>query len=170
LWDDAKNVATLCRAARQLNVPVAVAGDEVSPDGATVDLENVIWLGRLDRSEMAAQMAQSAVFAAPARYEPFGLSILEAALSGCALALGDIATLRELWDGAALFVDPDDESGWVKALSLLTDNPRVAADYGDCARERAARYSAGRMAAEYLDAYRTVWAPRTRDEIIEVAA
>ena len=34
----------------------------------------------------------------PARYEPFGLSILEAALSGCALVLGDLPSLRELWD------------------------------------------------------------------------
>ncbi len=31
----------------------------------------------------------------PARYEPFGLSVLEAALSGCALVLGDIPSLRE---------------------------------------------------------------------------
>jgi glycogen synthase len=170
LWDEAKNVAILCRAAGQLNVPVAVAGDEVSPDGTTVDLQNVVWLGRLDRSELAAQMAQSAVFAAPARYEPFGLSILEAALSGCALALGDIPTLRELWDGAALFIHPDDESGWVEALSLLTNNPGLAAEYGGRARERAARYSAKQMAVDYLDAYRAVWAPRTRDRMIEVAA
>jgi glycosyltransferase involved in cell wall biosynthesis len=119
---------------------------------------------------MAAHMAQSAVFAAPARYEPFGLSILEAALSGCALALGDISTLRELWEGAAIFVHPDDESGWVRALSLLTDNPSLAADYGARARERAVRYSAERMAAEYLDAYRAVRARRTRDQIVEVAA
>ena len=34
-------------------------------------------------------------------YEPFGLSILEAAASGCALVLGDIPTLRENWSEAA---------------------------------------------------------------------
>jgi hypothetical protein len=44
----------------------------------------------------------------PARYEPFGLSVLEAALSGCALVPGDIASLRGNWDGVAEFVCPDD--------------------------------------------------------------
>jgi glycogen(starch) synthase len=44
----------------------------------------------------------------PARYEPFGLSVLEAALSGCALVLGDIASLREVWGGAACYVRPGD--------------------------------------------------------------
>jgi glycogen(starch) synthase len=170
LWDEAKNIAILCRIAGELDVPLAIAGDEVSPDGATVDLGNVVWLGRLGRREMAAQMAQASVFAAPARYEPFGLSILEAALSGCALALGDIPTLRELWDGAAIFVPPEDESGWTNALLQLSEDAALAADYGRRARERAARYSAERTAAEYLDAYRTVWAPRAQNRMVGAAA
>jgi glycogen(starch) synthase len=165
LWDDAKNIEVLSRLAGELSVPIAMAGDEVSPDGAQAELENIVWLGRLDRSELAAQMAHAAVFAAPARYEPFGLGILEAALSGCALALGDIPTLRELWDGAALFVDSDDEAGWKRTLSLLTENPSLASDYGLRARKRAARYSAARMAAEYFDAYRTVLVPHRREQI-----
>ena len=41
---------------------------------------------------------------APARYEPFGLGILEAATQGCALVLGDLPSLVELWKGAARFV------------------------------------------------------------------
>ena len=51
----------------------------------------------------------AAIYALPARYEPFRLEVLEAAAPGCALVLGDIASLRELWDGAALFVAPDDD-------------------------------------------------------------
>ena len=34
--------------------------------------------------------------------------MLEAASAGCPLILGDIPTFRELWDGAAVFVAPDD--------------------------------------------------------------
>ena len=44
-------------------------------------------------------MARASIYALPARYEPFGLSILEAALSGAALVLGDIPSLREVWGG-----------------------------------------------------------------------
>ena len=170
LWDEAKNIAVLCRVAGKLGVPVAVAGEEISPDGSSAELENVLWLGRLSRCDMAAQMAQAAVFAAPSRYEPFGLSVLEAALSGCALVLGDIPTLRELWDGAANFVHPDDEDGWLSALHQLTENPDLAFEYGCRARMHAARYSADTMAAKYLDAYRAVWTPHAEDQIVEVAA
>lgn len=170
LWDEAKNIAILCRIAGALHVPFAVAGDEMSPDGDAVELSKVVCLGRLGRREMAAQMAQAAVFAAPARYEPFGLSILEAALSGCALALGDIPTLRELWDGAAIFVHPEDESGWGEALLQLSENAALAADYGRRARERSALYSAERTTVEYLDAYRTVCAAPAQNRMIEAAA
>ena len=52
-------------------------------------------------------MGRAAIYALPARYEPFGLSILEAALSGCALVIGDIPSLREIWADAALFVPSD---------------------------------------------------------------
>ena len=51
---------------------------------------------------MAAHGCEAAIFARPARYEPFGLAILEAAQAGCALVLGDIPSLRELWADAAL--------------------------------------------------------------------
>ena len=58
--------------------------------------------------ELVRSYGDASIFALPARYEPFGLSILEAALSGCALVLGDLPSLRELWTGAAMFVPPDD--------------------------------------------------------------
>ncbi len=170
LWDPAKNIAMLCRVAGQLHVPVMVAGDGKSTDGPAIALENVAWLGRLSHGELAEQMAQAAVFAAPSRYEPFGLSILEAALSGCALVLGDIPTLRELWDGAAIFVHPDDENGWRDALGHLTEDTKRAFESGLRARAHAARYSADAMTAEYLDAYRAVCAPRAEHRISEVAA
>ena len=60
------------------------------------------------RRAIADWYARASIYALPARYEPFGLSALEAALSGCALVLGDIPSLREVWGDAALFVAPDD--------------------------------------------------------------
>ena len=51
-----------------------------------------------------AGSARCPIFVSAARYEPFGLAVLEAAQAGCALVLSDIPTFRELWDGAALFV------------------------------------------------------------------
>jgi glycogen(starch) synthase len=154
LWDDAKNIATLCKAAEGLSWPVLIAGDTISPEGGVISTPaNVVCLGRLAPQDVSARMAESALFVAPARYEPFGLAILEAALSGCALVLGDIPTLREIWGDAALFVDPDNAEGLRDTIeALLFDTERSAA-LGQRARSRARRYGAAAMADRYIEAY-----------------
>src|SRR5205085_10355716 len=104
----AKNIQLLCGAASSLPWPVFVAGDTRDPLGRGRALEGVRALGPLTSAEIAEWYARASIYALPARYEPFGLSVLEAARSGCALVLGDIESLRENWDGAAIFVSPDD--------------------------------------------------------------
>jgi glycosyltransferase involved in cell wall biosynthesis len=154
LWDEAKNVRALTEIAGDLPVPVCVAGDCGGPDGGRIDLPNVRALGRLAPPVLAGWMLRAALYALPARYEPFGLSALEAALSGCALVLGDIASLREVWGDAALFVPPDDREALRDALTGLIENPGRRADLAVCAAARASRYTLDRMAAGYLKVYR----------------
>jgi glycosyltransferase involved in cell wall biosynthesis len=154
LWDEAKNIRTLCEAADGLPWPVMIAGDTTSPDGGTIETPpNVLWLGRMRSADLVTRMAEASIFAAPARYEPFGLAVLEAALSGCALVLGDIPTLRELWDGAACFVPPDDAAALREALGVLQADAGEVAALGAEARRRAQTYSAKRMGEAYLEAY-----------------
>ena len=149
LWDEAKNLATLRAAAVGLPWPVRVAGD----GGAG---EAVECLGRLDAAAMAGQFAAAAIYCLPARYEPFGLSVLEAALSACALVLGDIATLRELWDGAAVFVPPNDVGALHGTLRQLIADPAERAAWGRRARDRGLRYGVEPMAAAYAALYRSL--------------
>src|SRR3546814_625675 len=99
LWDGAKNVSTLAAIAPRLSWPVVAAGDARGPTGGTRAAGGLRMLGPLDAGDLAGWMGRAAIFASPARYEPFGLAVLEAALSGCGLVLGDIPTFRELWDG-----------------------------------------------------------------------
>ncbi|MBV8798184.1 MAG: glycosyltransferase family 4 protein [Alphaproteobacteria bacterium] len=156
LWDEAKNISILRQVVPHLDVPVLIAGEDISPDAKQIDVSGLGMLGRLSRTALASAMAEARIFASPARYEPFGLAILEAALSGCALALGDLPTLRELWDGAALFVPPDDVEGWQRTLALLTKDRALTAALGHRAHERARQYTPERMAAEYVNAYSTL--------------
>jgi glycosyltransferase involved in cell wall biosynthesis len=149
LWDEAKNVRALVRVAPRLPWPVDVAGaGEVGGD--------VRFLGRLDREELDLALARASIFCEPARYEPFGLAALEAARAGCALVLGDIPSLREVWGDAATFVPPDDEERLAHELQALIANADLRADYSGRARRRSSRYSAARMAGGYLAAYATV--------------
>lgn len=154
LWDEAKNLETLAAVSSEVEWTVIAAGDWRHPDGTVSRPDGVECLGILSSGQMAAWLARAPIYALPARYEPFGLSVLEAALSGCALVLGDIPTLRELWNGAALFIPPDDREGLRAALSGLIRDPRLRSALGRAAQERAGRYSADRMGKAYLRLYR----------------
>jgi glycosyltransferase involved in cell wall biosynthesis len=149
LWDRAKNVETLARAARVLSWPVFVAGD----GGAAAPLHG---LGFLQPHELSEWYGRAAIYALPARYEPFGLSVLEAAQAACALVLGDIPSLREIWGDAAVYVPPDDAAGLQRELErLIADAPRRR-ELGRRARARAAGFSRRQMVDQYVDAYRTL--------------
>jgi glycosyltransferase involved in cell wall biosynthesis len=153
LWDEAKNAAALVAIAPRLPAPVRLAGDARSPDGRERPLPNVERLGVRTPAQLAADYAAAAVFALPARYEPFGLAVLEAAQAGCALVLGDIRSLRELWSGAAVFVAPNDHRALLAELTALLRDPDRRSALTSRARERARRYSAARMISAYLATY-----------------
>ena len=153
VWDDAKNLLALDRAAARLDWPVVVAGERVHPQGGSPRLQAAHATGTLPFDELAGLLGRAAVFALPARYEPFGLGPLEAAHSACALVLGDIPSLREVWEDAATYVRPDDEDGLVRALDDLLGDPARAAARGGDARRRATRYTPAATGAAYLDAY-----------------
>lgn len=163
LWDDAKNIGAVVDAAPGLDWPVAIAGETVvlptgplgagSGAGAPDPAARTEMLGVLGPDEMAAWMGRASIFALPARYEPFGLAALEAGLARCALVLGDIPSLREVWDDAAVFVDPDDHDQVASTLRTLIGEPAALADLGTRAADRARTYTPERMAAGYLAVY-----------------
>ncbi len=142
-WDEAKDAATLDAAAALLDAPVRAAGSFRSPDDGIVATRTLHRLGSLDEHGLADAFGAAQVFVSTARYEPFGLAVLEAAQAGLALVLSDIPTFRELWDGAALLVPPGDAAGFAGAMRQALDDP---APLAEAARSRASRYSAVAMA------------------------
>jgi glycosyltransferase involved in cell wall biosynthesis len=108
----------------------------------------------LTPDELTERLGSAAIFAAPARYEPFGLGILEAAASGCALVLGDIPSLRENWDGAAMFVPSNDAGAWRTTLCCLIACDARRETLGAAARTRSLAFTRERMAARYAELYR----------------
>lgn len=153
LWDEAKNVAAVAHAASSLPWPVYAAGDAKHPDGGTAHFSGCQMLGQLAPDAMADWLSRASIFALPARYEPFGLSPLEAGLSGCALVLGDIPTLREVWGDAAVFVQPDDGQALQKAIVKLIESPVLLREMSRRARARASQFSAGSMGRRYIEIY-----------------
>ena len=153
-WDPAKNLAALDAAAAELQWPVVVAGDlrgGAAPRHATS-------VGVLSPARLAKLRRRASIYAAPALYEPFGLGILEAAAARCALVLGDIPSLRELWSDAAIFVDPRDPEALGEALTGLAGDRWLRTALADRAQRRAASYSIERAAHAYHRLYENLTA------------
>jgi glycosyltransferase involved in cell wall biosynthesis len=157
LWDEAKNVQALEQIASQLSWPVYLAGEALEPHARAADGGRPKTacrpLGALARPTLARSLARASIYALPARYEPFGLSVLEAAASGCALVLGAIPSLRENWLGAACFVDPEDPQALRQTLERLISDPREREHWSARARQRASELTSQHMAERYAQTY-----------------
>jgi glycogen synthase len=154
VWDPAKNLLALDDMARGLAWPVYVAGEPRHPDGWTRSTAaHLCLLGSLSQSQVAEWLARASIYALPARYEPFGLSVLEAALAGCALVLSDLPTLRELWDGNAVFVPLEDPATLRLAVQALIDDAHLRHTLAMRARRRALTLTPRHMARAYRGVY-----------------
>ncbi|WP_131195446.1 glycosyltransferase family 4 protein [Lichenihabitans psoromatis] len=161
LWDDGKNLGLLDRAAGLHHVPFRAAGPTDGPNGAHASFERIEMLGPLPEAAMRAEFAARPLYASPALYEPFGLAVLEAAQSGCALVLSDIESFTELWHDAALFVPTDDPEALAAAIGRLLSDPALRADYAEAARNRSRVFGLEPFSREMMRLYRClIDAPR----------
>jgi glycosyltransferase involved in cell wall biosynthesis len=168
-WDPAKNIAVLDRAAAGLPWPVKLAGETSSDLTRAESLHHVVALGPQSGDAMIALMGRAAIFAHPALYEPFGLSVLEAALSGCALVLGDVDTLRENWAGAARFVSPSDSAALRDTILELIARPSEREALAAASRRRADLFSPALHRDGYYDLYLDLLDQRQSSDVIRPA-
>ncbi len=154
LWDEGKDVATLDRAAQLLpSVAVLAAGPSRGPNGVVLATRHLRLLGALDAASLQHRLSRAGIFVSCARYEPFGLAVLEAAQAGCALVISDIPSFRELWHGAAAFFPPGDAQALAETVRRLRQAPRARQDLAEAALARARLYSLEAMTAGTLRTY-----------------
>ena len=124
--------AALERLARELDVPVHLLGRV--PDVAA-------WLRRAD------------VLVHPARWEGFGLALLEAMLAELPVVASTVSSIPEIVadEETGLLVPPDDPEALADALGRVVADPGT---FGAAGRERARKkFSVARMADETLAVY-----------------
>jgi glycogen synthase len=101
--------------------------------------------------------SRAAVYAATARYEPFGMETLEAALSRCAIVANDIPSFREIWGDDAVYFRTNDAASLAAAIRDLSEDREKCRAYANRAYQRARdRYNHKRMIDEYLQLYRSL--------------
>jgi len=179
IWDEGKHVSLLLQmeGSQRARSPVEPVLSEQSESKGTTDIRIVGWaqepgrekkalpncppnvqlLGPKSQKELRHLYAESSVYVATSRYEPFGLSPLEAALSRCALVMNDIHVFHELWGEAVAYFRKDDPVDLARALNELSHNPELQNRLANRAFLRACqKFTASRMVAEYESAYHQV--------------
>ncbi len=167
LWDSAKQVSLLTQ--YDCGWPVIVAGETQHPDEAyRSDTSRIVCEGTLElkgkqtTEQLRSLFSRAAVYAATSRYEPFGLALVEAALSRCAIVANDIPSFRELWGETACYFRANDAASLRDTITRLRRSRVLRRQYAELAYQRAKRlYIADRMVDEYLETYAGLIAQRT---------
>lgn len=163
VWDAAKQVSLLLQ--REQETRVCVVGWEREPgrEAAAKSLQvpsNVELLGPKSQTELRALYSAATIYAATSRYEPFGLSPLEAAFSRCALVMNDNPVFHELWGDSALYFKKNDSDDLARVIAKLRHNPTLCADYADRAYQHAClKFTASQMVSDYEKIYSEIAAP-----------
>lgn len=153
--DKSKNLHLLTGIATKLpdNINIKVIGQ-----GPERKFKNRIeYLDKLTHEETLDVYRNSSIFLALSSYETFGLSMIEAAYSNCAIIANDIPIFRELWGDSASIFRRDDLNSFIRALNNLIENEdllKVTAK--NCQTKALSTFSSKRMAFEYLNFYKFI--------------
>jgi glycosyltransferase involved in cell wall biosynthesis len=122
------------------------------PERPGLAAESVYLPGRV--GDVAAWYRRAELVVHPARWEGFGIALLEAMLAGKAVVASAVSSAPEIVADAGVLVPPDDPTALATAVCELLGDPARTHELGTAARERArAEFSVARMAARTLDVY-----------------
>lgn len=112
------------------------------------------FLGEMSHDDpmLPSAYAAATVFALPSKFETFGISALEAALSGCQLVLTNQLEARDVFAGIANLVDPNHIDGLGRALEEALKKGRR----NPVARELYQNYSWQTIAEKLTEVYQTL--------------
>lgn len=151
VWDEAKNIQLIEEIAPFVKWPIYIAGQcEYYQSSHS---SNVHFLGEQSVEQISNYLARASIYALPAKYEPFGLSVLEAAMNKCALVLGDIPSLNENWNKAAIFINPHRPENAIQEINKLILDSRKRERFAYLAHERSENFNLHQMATSYLHEY-----------------
>lgn len=157
-----KNIQGLIKAYQQLrantkhNYQLIIAGakawlvDDVMKEIGENYIEDIIFTGRFEDSELTPLLWGADLFVLPSFYEGFGLPILEAMACGVPTAVSNTPSLVEVGGEASLSFDPHNIDDIAKVLDNIISNPNLRQEMIIKGLERASKFSWNRCAKETI--------------------
>jgi glycosyltransferase involved in cell wall biosynthesis len=133
------------------------AGDALSNESWTLArglkiADRTVELGSVESEFLEALYNCAHALLFPSRFEGFGWPIAEAQACGCPVLCRDAPPMSDVAGGAALLRKIEDEDGFADDLLRLRE-PAVREKYRALGLQNAKRFSAKRMAGQYLALY-----------------
>lgn len=141
-----KNLARLLKAAaaRPADAPeLIVAGGmdaRVFSDAGLRAGPGTRLIGRVSDAELRALYDGALALVFPSLTEGFGLPPVEAMACGCPVLATTGGAVPEVCGQAALYVDPEDTSGWTEDMTSIATDPALRADLAARGHAHAATY------------------------------
>ncbi|MFA6475196.1 MAG: glycosyltransferase family 1 protein [Patescibacteria group bacterium] len=122
------------------------------------DVDDVMhFVGFVPDAHLPSLYRAAAVYVFPSRYEGFGLPPLEAMQYGTPVVSARSSCLPEVLGDAAVYFEPDDISGILRGIQILTQDEAVRADYIARGYRQVRRYDWQIMAKQTLALYEKVY-------------
>lgn len=157
IWDVGKQISMLNGVS---SVPVYVAGaaEEPGTNVRTKIATSALHMkGQQNEEQLRNLYARAAIYAATSRYEPFGLALVEAAFSRCAIIANDIPSFRELWGDAVCYFQSNSPQNLGERIEWLSKDDLARKRFAQHGYEHAMRhFTAERMVEQYMELYRSL--------------
>lgn len=118
--------------------------------------DSIVVKNYVDDSVVSELYSAADAFVFPSYYEGFGLPVIEAMQCGCPCVVSNVSSLKELFSGAALMVDPDSIESIAGAIDKLLSDPLLREKYRELGFAKAKEFSWEKTAKDTLRVYESV--------------
>jgi glycosyltransferase involved in cell wall biosynthesis len=116
----------------------------------------IFFTGHVPDHDLKAVYTGACALVYPSLYEGFGLPIVEAMACRCPVICSNAASMPEVAGDAALFIDPRDTSGMVRAIETIVHDSQLRRDLVEKGVCRAAGFTWDKTAKQTLEVFRQV--------------